>query len=277
MPGLCHQHLRESRSRPLLPRQRAKTPTSTQAIISQLIDIHPDWITGQDDAGALHAVLQRKPIPKDVLNFLLERSPNAAALCMSKSPNDGHFPLQCAIHARAEDDVLEMLLSAEPKAASVPGLECALLAIDCGYTMRIVRRLLDCSREAVQKALVRRNYIHNYVEQSYASISMLRLLLEIDQGALTRKRVTTGEVPMHHACRGGPAAIIGYLSDINASSLASKDAQGELPIFQFIRHCGIRAIDEARLIYDSISVAAPETLSALDRYGKTPPSRGLPR
>ncbi len=269
MPGLCHQHLRESRSRPQLPRQRAKTPTSTQAIISQLIDIHPDWITGQDDAGALHAVLQRKPIPKDVLKFLLERSPNAAALCVSKSPNDGHFPLQCAIHARAEDDVLEMLLSAEPKAASVPGLECALLAIDCGYTMRIVRRLLDCSREAVQKALIRRNYIHNYVEQSYASISMLRLLLDIDQGALTRKRVTTGEVPMHHACRGGPAAIIGYLSDINASSLALKDAQGELPIFQFIRHCGIRAIDEARLIYDSISVAAPETLSALDRYGKT--------
>ena len=216
-----------------------------------------------DDAGALHAVLQRKPIPKDVLNFLLERSPNAAALCMSNSQMMDTSSSVC-LHARAEDDVLEMF-SAEPKAASVPGLECALLAIDCGYTMRIVRRLLDCSRKLSRRRLSA-EIIFTTIGVSCINLNA-KAPLEIDQGALTRKRVTTGEV-LCITLAGSPAAIIGYLSDINASSLASKDAQeaADISVYQALRH---RAIDEARPTHDSISVAAPETLSALDRYGKT--------
>ena len=116
--GLCHACLQKFRAKPKPPRVPPAQTISVSTIISQLIDIHPEWATQGDNLGALHAVLNQKVIDEDLLRFLIGKSTKGKALCRPRLPGVNLLPLNFAISRKAPVSVVRILLETFPQAAA---------------------------------------------------------------------------------------------------------------------------------------------------------------
>ena len=114
------------------------------------------------------------------------------------------------------------------------GLTSGLLAINAGYTVPTVTLLFQHAGSTTGEIIRRRNFVHSYVGKSFATIAMLKILLNYDPHALESSMVTNGTVPLHHAASSGPPSLVGYISEKSPSTCSASDMNDEIPIFFFL-------------------------------------------